>query len=155
LRRLLLQQFVYVPLPGGLVLGAAGRTESASGVGAAYLQSDRLQAGGANTVRGYADDALGNPAVVNLLEGSTRLLVWNAELRFPIRGPVRGVLFGDGATLRTTLSGATESDSIWSTGLGLRYVTPVGILRFDYGIPLDQGFKPSRGRVYFSLGQVF
>jgi outer membrane protein assembly factor BamA len=83
------------------------------------------------------------------------LLVLNQELRFPIKGPVRGVLFGDGAILVGKVQEETATDSHWSTGLGLRYVTPVGILRFDFGIPLDQGFQPSRGRFYFSLGQVF
>jgi outer membrane protein assembly factor BamA len=155
LRRLLLQQFAYVPLPGGLVLGAAVRAESAAGAGSGLLETDRLQAGGANTVRGYADDVLVDPAVISFLEGATRLVVGNLELRLPIRGPVRGVLFGDGAVLREEFVGGTRHRSIWSTGIGLRYVTPVGILRVDYGIPLDEGFDPKRGRVYFSLGQVF
>jgi outer membrane translocation and assembly module TamA len=65
------------------------------------------------------------------------------------------VLFGDGAIFVADLEGLRSTTSHWSTGLGLRYVTPVGILRFDFGIPLDQGFKPARGRFYFSLGQVF
>jgi outer membrane protein assembly factor BamA len=82
-------------------------------------------------------------------------LVLNAELRFPIHGSVRGVLFGDGALSQAKFSDESTKETIWSTGLGLRYVTPVGILRLDFGIPLDEGFKPARGRVYFSLGQVF
>ncbi len=153
IRKLLAQQFVYVPV-GGIVLGSAARFERAQGIGTAFLQDDRLLAGGANTVRGYAEDSL-QPVGVNLLGGSTSLLVLNQELRFPIAGPVRGVLFGDGAIFVADLEGVRSRTSHWSTGLGLRYVTPVGILRFDFGIPLDQGFKPSRGRFYFSLGQVF
>jgi outer membrane protein insertion porin family len=155
LTRTFLQQFAYLPLPGGIVLGAAARAERAAGQGSAYLVTDRLQAGGANTVRGYRDDALTSRSVINLLGGSTTLLVLNAELRFPIHGPVRGVLFGDGAVSKAKFSEDSTRESIWSTGLGLRYVTPVGILRLDYGIPLDDGFKPKGGRIYFSLGQVF
>jgi outer membrane translocation and assembly module TamA len=82
-------------------------------------------------------------------------LVLNAELRFPIRGLVRGVVFGDGAISKARFTEESTRESIWSTGLGLRYVTPVGILRLDFGIPLDEGLKPKRGHVYFSLGQVF
>jgi len=155
LKRVFLQQFAYLPLGGGLVFGAAGRAERASGAGSALLESDQLQAGGANTVRGYTEDALVDRGAVNFVGGSTTLFVLNGELRFPLHGPVRGALFGDGAILRARLTDRTTWESIWSTGVGLRYVTPVGILRLDYGIPLDLGFKPRRGRVYFSLGQVF
>jgi outer membrane protein assembly factor BamA len=155
LTRTLFQQFAYLPTPGRMVLGAAARVERASGQGSAFLDTDRLQAGGANTVRGYSEDALTSRSIINLLGGSTILLVLNGELRFPIHGPVRGVVFGDGAVSKAKFSEESSHESIWSTGLGLRYVTPVGILRLDYGIPLDEGFKPKRGQVYFSLGQVF
>ncbi|HEY6553806.1 MAG TPA: BamA/TamA family outer membrane protein, partial [Vicinamibacteria bacterium] len=155
LKRSFFQQFVYVPVRPGLVFGAAGRAELASGQGTAFLGNDRLRAGGANTVRGYADDALTSRTFYNLLGGSTTLLVLNAELRFPIRGPVRGVVFGDGAISKARFTEESTRETIWSTGLGLRYVTPVGILRLDFGIPLDEGLKPKRGHVYFSLGQVF
>ena len=105
-------------------------------------------------MRGYREDSL-DAGAVNLLGGVSALLVVNQEVRFPIAGPMQGVLFGDGAVLTTKVNGNRSTDDHWSTGLGLRYVTPVGILRFDFGIPLDQGFKPKRGRFYFSLGQVF
>jgi outer membrane protein assembly factor BamA len=155
LTKTLLQQFVYLPMPGRMVMGAAARVERAWGQGSAFLDTDRLQAGGANTVRGYSEDALTSRSLINFLGGSTTLLVLNAELRFPIHGSVRGVLFGDGALSQAKFSDESTKETIWSTGLGLRYVTPVGILRLDFGIPLDEGFKPARGRVYFSLGQVF
>jgi outer membrane protein assembly factor BamA len=153
IRKLLLQQFVYVPVRR-VVLASAARFERARGRGTAYYPDDRLLAGGANTVRGYSEDSL-RPAPVNLVGGSTMLVVLNQELRFPILGPVRGVVFGDGAILITHLEDRKTEDSHLSTGFGLRYVTPVGILRLDFGIPLDQGFKPARGRLYFSLGQIF
>ncbi|HEY7513510.1 MAG TPA: BamA/TamA family outer membrane protein, partial [Vicinamibacteria bacterium] len=153
IRKLLVQQFVYVPV-GRIVLASAARWERAQGIGTTFFEEDRLLAGGANTVRGYQEDSL-RPERVNLLGGTSSLLVLNQELRFPVLGPVRGVLFGDGAILVSRIEGVDTTDSHWSTGLGVRYVTPVGILRFDFGIPLDQGFKPRRGRFYLSLGQVF
>jgi outer membrane protein assembly factor BamA/autotransporter translocation and assembly factor TamB len=153
IRKLLAQQFVYVPV-SRIVLASAARWEKAKGIGTVFFLEDRLLAGGANTVRGYPEDSLG-PQQVNLLGGTSSLVVLNQELRFPILGPVRGVLFGDGAILVSRVEDQSRTDSHWSTGLGLRYVTPVGILRLDFGIPLDQGFQPKRGRFYFSLGQIF
>jgi outer membrane protein assembly factor BamA len=153
-QRLVGQQFVYLPWKG-LVTGLAARVELAKGEGTYFVQSNRLEAGGANTVRGYSQDELASRALINLLGGATSLYVWNAELRFPIRGAVHGVAFGDGAVLVAKLGQSRDQDSIWSTGMGLRYVTALGILRLDFGIPLDEGFKPKRGHLYFSLGQVF
>jgi len=153
IRKLLAQQFVYVPA-SRIVLASAARWEWAKGIGTVFFLEDRLLAGGANTVRGYPEDSLRSQQV-NLLGGTSSLVVLNQELRFPILGPVRGVVFGDGAILVSQFQDASETNSHWSTGLGLRYITPVGILRLDFGIPLDQGFQPKRGRFYFSLGQVF
>jgi outer membrane protein assembly factor BamA len=153
IRKLLAQQFVYVPV-SRIVLASAARWERAKGIGTVFFQEDRLLAGGANTVRGYPEDSL-RPQQANLLGGTSSLVVLNQELRFPILGPVRGVLFGDGAILVSRIEDQSRTDSHWSTGLGLRYVTPVGILRLDFGVPLDQGFQPKRGRFYFSLGQIF
>jgi outer membrane protein assembly factor BamA len=153
IRKLLAQQFVYVPA-SRIVLASAARWEWAQGIGTVFFQEDRLLAGGANTVRGYPEDSL-RPQQVNILGGTSSLVVLNEELRFPILGPVRGVLFGDGAILVSKFEDSSTTGSHWSTGLGLRYVTPVGILRLDFGIPLDQGFQPKRGRFYFSLGQIF
>jgi translocation and assembly module TamA len=44
----------------------------------------------------------------------------------------------------------------WGAGLGLRYATPVGPLRFDLAVPLDK--KPEVDdpfQFYVSLGQAF
>jgi outer membrane protein assembly factor BamA len=154
LQRLVGQQFVYVPWRR-VVVGGAARMELAHGEGTYFLQDDRLEAGGANTVRGYSQDELASRALINLLGGTTTLFVLNAELRFPIKGSLRGAVFADGGILLARLEDDRETEKIWSTGLGVRYVTPIGILRLDFGIPLDEGFKPKRGHVYFSLGQIF
>src|SRR5262249_8256418 len=97
IRKLLAQQFVYVPV-SRIVLASAARWEKAKGIGTIFFQEDRLLAGGANTVRGYPEDSL-RPGQVNLLGGANSLLVLDQGLRCPILCPARGAGCGDGSRL--------------------------------------------------------
>ena len=50
----------------------------------------------------------------------------------------------------------TQEDYRYSVGLGIRYNTPLGPIRLDYGVPLvvEPGAS-AKGRFHFSLGQIF
>jgi outer membrane protein insertion porin family len=43
----------------------------------------------------------------------------------------------------------------YTTGLGLRYKTPVGPFRIDYGHKLNRQKGESPGELHFSLGHAF
>jgi len=43
----------------------------------------------------------------------------------------------------------------FTAGIGLRYKTPVGPIRVDYGIKLNREPGESRGELHFSLGHAF
>jgi len=46
------------------------------------------------------------------------------------------------------------ADLQFGVGIGVRYQTPIGPLRFDFGIPLEpRGEQP--WQVHFSIGQAF
>ena len=49
------------------------------------------------------------------------------------------------------------SDLRWSTGLGLRYRTPIGPIRIDWGYVLDPrpGDEGKRYRFHLSIGHAF
>jgi outer membrane translocation and assembly module TamA len=42
-----------------------------------------------------------------------------------------------------------------SIGVGLRYESPIGLLRLDLGFPLDRRPGEARQQLFFSLGQAF
>jgi outer membrane protein insertion porin family len=49
----------------------------------------------------------------------------------------------------------TDSDFRYSVGLGIRYNTPVGPIRLDYGVAVKRTEEESFGRFHISLGQIF
>jgi outer membrane translocation and assembly module TamA len=56
----------------------------------------------------------------------------NAEVRFPIWRQLGGTIFQDAGALKSTSFADFKPDNLLvCTGLGLRYHTPIGPLRFD------------------------
>ncbi|MBP2680396.1 MAG: family outer membrane protein, partial [Candidatus Krumholzibacteriota bacterium] len=49
----------------------------------------------------------------------------------------------------------TEDDIRYALGIGLRYNTPVGPIRLDYGMPIKKDDTDRFGRFHLSLGQIF
>ena len=90
--KLLLQQYGFWSR-GSLVL--AGRVMGGRTVGSDIPLDQRFLAGGATTVRGYGENALGPRDIFGLAVGGTQLLILNQELRFPIHRWFRGVGFLD------------------------------------------------------------
>lgn len=135
--------------------------------------SERFFSGGEATLRGFPINGAGpqrtvpacsNPAVpstcVNLQVpvGGNQLFVVNSELRFPlpIKSGLGGAVFYDGGNVYRTISLNELVNNYTNTvGVGLRYATPVGPIRFDIGRNLNPvpGFK--RTQFFITLGQAF
>ncbi|MBD2338662.1 outer membrane protein assembly factor [Calothrix sp. FACHB-156] len=105
--------------------------------------------GGSNSVRGYNTGDVGN--------GRSYVLA-SAEYRFPIVSAVGGVLFADfasdlgsGSSVLGDPAGVRgKPGSGFGYGAGVRFDSPLGLIRADYGIN-DQG----ESRVHFGIGQRF
>ena len=124
--------------------------------------SERFFAGGDSTVRGFALDRLGSQATLNaegFPTGGNALVVLNTELRTPYVKGVGLVGFVDAGNVFLRAGDVDLTDLRTTAGLGIRYRSPLGPLRFDIGFKLDRR-DFSRGterRVVYhlSLGQAF
>jgi outer membrane protein assembly factor BamA len=168
------QGFLYrrIPPTGRVVFAAGARLGLASGFGFQTQgtagepdlpASERFYAGGSTTVRGYALDRLGDDATIDadgFPTGGNALVIFNAELRFPVWHSFGGVLFVDAGNVFAQTGDLDLGRIKGSTGAGLRYRSPIGPIRVDVGVKLDprrfsDGRREGRWEVHISLGQAF
>ncbi len=123
--------------------------------------SDLFFAGGATTVRGYPEQLLGpttfdSEGFKNKAIGGKLLYLMNVEIRIPIYWLFVGEIFLDGGNVWREISDFDPTEIKFSTGLGLVLLTPVGPIRFDYGVKLNkEDSDKTRGVFHFGLYFAF
>jgi outer membrane protein assembly factor BamA len=146
----------FVPLGRGLVLASGVRVGLARTFDDEVLiPSERFFTGGANSVRGYREDDLGARSVFGDAEGGSALLVLNGELRFPVYRWLKGVGFVDAGNVYPTVGDLSLGDLQFGVGTGARLDTPFGLIRFDFGVPVNRRSFDPRWRIHFGFGQTF
>lgn len=152
-----LTQFYYFRPWRGAVLASAARLGVAKGLGGVNLiPTERFRAGGARSVRGVEEESLGpRDEVFGDVLGGNALLLFNQELRFPVHRWLRGAAFTDLGNVFARPRDVALGDLVGSSGLGLRLVTPFGLLRVDYGRLWSPREGQSGGRWSFGIGQAF
>ncbi len=98
-------------------------------------------------------------------QDGTRLSLLNLELLFPFskeQSNVRGVLFYDAGNVWSEpetykITGAKYDLKYYkmSYGLGVRVITPAGVLRFEYATIIDPKPLESPGKLEFYIGSLF
>ncbi|HZK12153.1 MAG TPA: BamA/TamA family outer membrane protein, partial [Atribacterota bacterium] len=98
------------------------------------------QVGGMNTIRGYDFGEF----------SGDKFLVFNVEYRFPLAENFQAVLFADWGQAWDYEGSINFEDLKFGRGIGVRFDTPLGPIRLDYGIS-EEGI----GQTYFSIGHTF
>jgi outer membrane protein assembly factor BamA len=122
--------------------------------GQRLISSERFFAGGGNTIRGFATDEVGPRDVFGDPAGGQAVLVLNEELRYHHPSGLGGAVFYDGGNVFRDVSDLSL-DWRHALGVGLRWSSPIGLLRLDLGFPLQPTPEEKRYRYFFSLGQAF
>jgi outer membrane translocation and assembly module TamA len=89
--------------------------------------------------------------------GGDRLLILNQEARFPIYRWANGVVFADAGNIFAKGETMSWSELKIGVGLGLRFDTPVGLIRGDVAFPQSTfaDGRSTRTRWYFGFGHIF
>ncbi len=116
---------------------------------------ERFFLGGRSSVRGYEQDTLGPKGADGNPTGGNAYLAGNVEFRTSLPKGFGVVAFLDAGNVWVTASDIKNPGIRYTAGLGLRYVTPVGPLRVDYGHKLNKERGESQGEVHFSIGHAF
>ena len=124
--------------------------------------SERFFAGGDTTVRGFPLDSLGTPETLDkngFALGGNALVIFNVELRTPIKGGFGVVGFLDTGNVFARTTDIDLGDLRSSAGFGIRYKSPVGPIRIDLGFKLGRqivgGVLEPLTALHLSLGQAF
>lgn len=115
----------------------------------------RFYAGGGGSVRGYAYQAIGPKDKYGDPLGGRSFQEINLEVRYRITERIGIVPFIDGGMIYEKACPEFFSDLQWAVGLGLRYYTPIGPLRFDVAVPLEKKEDDRGYQFYISIGQAF
>jgi outer membrane protein insertion porin family len=170
----LFAQYAYYKSVHSVVFANSIRLGLASPFAGSFVPTSQLFfSGGGTSLRGFPIDAAGPQRLVpfcNVLQGQSgcvnvtvpvggrQLVILNSEARFPlhITKALGGVVFYDGGNVYSAINLQNFINNYTNTvGVGLRYATPIGPIRFDVGRNLNPvpGINPLQ--YYITVGQAF
>jgi len=142
----------FFPLPLDTVFGIRGRI--------GYMQPnegkevpifERYYLGGINSLRGLREVGPRDPLTGDVIGGLT-MLNFNAEYIFPLikNAGMKGLVFFDSGN--SWESGYHLNDMRMTAGVGIRWYSPIGPLRLEWGYVLDRKENESASRFEFTIG---
>lgn len=117
---------------------------------------DRFYGGSENVLRGFRAFTVSPLHHKHTPIGGRSLLAGTLEARLRSSGALGWAFFYDVGNVYGTNIPQIKKHQFHSVGTGLRYMTPIGPLRFDIAVPLNPRHNiDPRFQIYFSIGQAF
>lgn len=117
--------------------------------------TERFYAGGGGSVRGYGYQEVGPKDSDGEPLGGRSMVTGSAELRLKFTDTIGGVAFVDAGSVSEESFANMDALAV-GAGVGLRYYTSFGPLRFDIATPLTQKDDLEQSyQFYISIGQAF
>lgn len=117
---------------------------------------DRFYVGGINTVRGFGFGEAGpRDEKTGDVIGGTEELIFNAEYIFPIVSELKlkAVVFFDAGNAYESFKNFGKLR--YTTGFGIRWISPVGPIRIEWGYNLDRKPGEDASKIEFTFGTFF
>jgi len=111
--------------------------------------------GGANTVRGFAENSIGPRNENGTPVGGELAVVGNIEWRRPLWGRFWMSLFADVGNLWATAEDFKWDEWNMGAGLGVQFISPIGPIRLDYGRRVVRVDAEPGGQIHVSIGYAF
>jgi outer membrane protein insertion porin family len=126
---------------------------------------EKFYLGGIYSLRGYRTRSVSptnpaNPSIADSIVylGGNKEIIGNVELTFPLLSEVglKGVVFFDYGNSFNDKSAVFDT-MLMSYGGGIRWASPIGPLRLEYGIPVNPRnvIDSTSGKLEFSIGTMF
>jgi outer membrane protein insertion porin family len=144
----------FFPLPLDNVFAIQGRIGYVHGnEGKEIPVYERFVLGGIRSLRGLRDVGPVDPETGDVIGGKT-MLSFNVEIIFPLieDAGMKGVLFFD--TGNAWNNGYHLDDMRKTAGVGVRWYSPLGPLRLEWGYVLDQKEGEASNRWEFTIGMM-
>lgn len=138
-----------------LTFSAVGRVGAIDVYDNRLPESKKFFAGGAFSNRAYGFDKLGitTSSSENSDLGGSSMANLSIEVNFPIYKDVYMGIFTDSSMISSKQSFWNfDEDIIHSVGFGVRYLTPIGPFKIDFGMNIQEY---SQNGLHFQIGQSF
>ncbi len=155
---------LYVPIGDRHVWATRARVGAIiADASAAVPISERYFLGGSTTLRGWGRYQVAPLTPDGLPVGGRAMLDTSTEWRMTLRGSFGAAFFVDAGNVWSAAEGLGAGRIRVDAGPGLRWISPLGIVRADLGIQLTpiEGLqvagKPEarKWRIHFSIGHAF
>ncbi len=159
------QESYYLPLSSRLVWlnTVAGSVVRAFGDDDVVPLSQRIFLGGRDSLRGFTRYAVGPRGDLLSIVGGDTSVRHTTELQYLLTDNVVGVAFLDYGVSVLKQKGTFDGDALsialndlrYSPGFGVRYKTPIGPIRLEFGFALDREFGERPVRVIIAVGNPY
>jgi len=117
----------------------------------------RIVLGGIQSIRGYRHGEIGPRDRFGNIIGGDRSLYSNLECLFPVieQLKINGVVFFDAGNAWNVSDGPMFKEIKAGFGAGIRWVSPMGPIRMEYGWKISPQKGEETGAFAFAMGQLF
>ena len=119
---------------------------------------ERFYLGGINSIRSFGSGQISpRDPETNDRIGGNKMVLFNTEFLFPLvkEQGVRGVIFFDAGNSYDNGDNIDLGDLKYAIGGGIRWYSPMGPLRLEYGYNPDKGKGDPQSKWQFSMGVFF